>query len=312
MRCFGSRKPARVCSSGSATTRRDRNGECGRAGSDASPFDAGRGYTVVAEVFQELGDPEKARELYELAAELLTPMASRYLLEVYQKLAELLEAEGRKDEAARGAQEGRGRPGRSCPLNAPLELSRCKGSSAPPVLVTTRRLRSAGTDPLAGNDGFRLRPFVVASLCRARLRGDLRAGAAGRRLRPRAADPRRPRQGRRLRERREDGENFGRFARSSSRRLPRVPGVPALQGRGDSATSSASTCCSTAVPLPRRPPGSPRRGALARAEDHVPQRAVSLIRLRPLRTTEGALLEGGRRHAARRRANGGERSSASR
>jgi tetratricopeptide (TPR) repeat protein len=66
---------------------------------DASPFDAGRGYTVVAEVFEELGDTEKARELYELAAELLTPMASRYVLEVYQKLAELLEAEGRKDEA---------------------------------------------------------------------------------------------------------------------------------------------------------------------------------------------------------------------
>lgn len=66
---------------------------------DASPFDAGRGYTVVAEVFEELGDREKARELYELAAELLTPMASRYLVEVYQKLADLLEAEGKKDEA---------------------------------------------------------------------------------------------------------------------------------------------------------------------------------------------------------------------
>ena len=66
---------------------------------DASPFDAGRGYSVVADVFAQLGNTEKARELYELAAELLTPMASRYLLEVYQKLAELLEAEGRKDEA---------------------------------------------------------------------------------------------------------------------------------------------------------------------------------------------------------------------
>jgi tetratricopeptide (TPR) repeat protein len=54
---------------------------------------------VVADVFQELGDTAKARELYELAAEILAPAASRYVLEVYQKLAELLEAEGRKDEA---------------------------------------------------------------------------------------------------------------------------------------------------------------------------------------------------------------------
>jgi tetratricopeptide (TPR) repeat protein len=66
---------------------------------DASPFDAGRGYTVVADVYVELGNLEKAQELYELAAELLTPMASRYVLEVYQKLAALLEADGRKDEA---------------------------------------------------------------------------------------------------------------------------------------------------------------------------------------------------------------------
>jgi tetratricopeptide (TPR) repeat protein len=54
---------------------------------------------VVAEVFQELGNREKAREIYELAAEILSPLPSRYIIEVYQKLAELLEAEGRKDEA---------------------------------------------------------------------------------------------------------------------------------------------------------------------------------------------------------------------
>jgi tetratricopeptide (TPR) repeat protein len=66
---------------------------------DASPYDAGRGYVVVAEVFEQLGDAEKAREIYELAAELLSPVPSRYLLEVYQKLAALLEADGRKDEA---------------------------------------------------------------------------------------------------------------------------------------------------------------------------------------------------------------------
>jgi tetratricopeptide (TPR) repeat protein len=66
---------------------------------DASPFEAGRGYTIVAEVFEELGDRDKAREIYELAAEMLSPVASRYALEVYQKLAALLESEGRKDEA---------------------------------------------------------------------------------------------------------------------------------------------------------------------------------------------------------------------
>lgn len=66
---------------------------------DASPFDAARGYMIVAEVFKELGNYDKAREIYELAAEILSPLPSRYLIEVYQKLAELLEAEGRKDEA---------------------------------------------------------------------------------------------------------------------------------------------------------------------------------------------------------------------
>jgi tetratricopeptide (TPR) repeat protein len=67
--------------------------------SEASPFDAARGYMIVAEVFEQLGDREKAREIYELAAEILSPIPSRYILEVYQKLAALLEAEGRKDEA---------------------------------------------------------------------------------------------------------------------------------------------------------------------------------------------------------------------
>jgi tetratricopeptide (TPR) repeat protein len=50
-------------------------------------------------VFQDLGNREKAREIYELAADILSPLPSRYIVEVYQKLAELLEAEGRKDEA---------------------------------------------------------------------------------------------------------------------------------------------------------------------------------------------------------------------
>jgi tetratricopeptide (TPR) repeat protein len=66
---------------------------------DGSPHDAGRGYTLIGDVFHELGDTAKAQELYELAAEVLEPIPGRYLTEVYQKLAALLEAEGKKDEA---------------------------------------------------------------------------------------------------------------------------------------------------------------------------------------------------------------------
>ena len=66
---------------------------------DASPGDAGRGHAVVAEVYEQLGDRERAIRTYEQAAELLGLSPNRYLLEVYAKLADLLEAEGRKDEA---------------------------------------------------------------------------------------------------------------------------------------------------------------------------------------------------------------------
>ncbi len=67
--------------------------------SDAMPEDAGRGYALVAEVFEQLGDRTKARELYELAAQMLEGGPRRYVLDVYQKLAALLEADGQKDEA---------------------------------------------------------------------------------------------------------------------------------------------------------------------------------------------------------------------
>jgi tetratricopeptide (TPR) repeat protein len=67
---------------------------------DAEPADAGRVYAVLAEVTIDLGDAEKARELYELAAELLERKApNRDLVDVYAKLAELLEAKGEADEA---------------------------------------------------------------------------------------------------------------------------------------------------------------------------------------------------------------------
>jgi tetratricopeptide (TPR) repeat protein len=73
--------------------------EASGALADAHPVDAGRGYGLIAQVFEELGDLAKARELYELAVEKLHVSPSRYLLEVYSNLARVLEAEGRKDDA---------------------------------------------------------------------------------------------------------------------------------------------------------------------------------------------------------------------
>jgi tetratricopeptide (TPR) repeat protein len=67
--------------------------------SDAHPEDAGRGYALIAEVYEQLGDAQRALELYELASDKLSRASGRYLVDVYQKRARLLEAEGRKDEA---------------------------------------------------------------------------------------------------------------------------------------------------------------------------------------------------------------------
>jgi len=65
---------------------------------EVGPGDAGRGYALVAEVFAELGDRAKAIELYELADELLAE-GGRFSVDVSARRAELLEQEGRKDEA---------------------------------------------------------------------------------------------------------------------------------------------------------------------------------------------------------------------
>jgi tetratricopeptide (TPR) repeat protein len=67
---------------------------------DAHPEDAARSYTVLAQVYEELGDHPRALELYELAGELLRPNGpSRFLIEVYARMADLYEAAGRTDEA---------------------------------------------------------------------------------------------------------------------------------------------------------------------------------------------------------------------
>jgi tetratricopeptide (TPR) repeat protein len=66
---------------------------------DSDPGDAARAYTVLGDVFRDLGERERARELYELAVELFAGHPSRYLAEAYSRLAELLEEDGRKDDA---------------------------------------------------------------------------------------------------------------------------------------------------------------------------------------------------------------------
>lgn len=68
--------------------------------SDAEPRDVGRVYALLAEVASDLGDGERARELYELAAEFLERnMPNRYLIDVYARLADLLENSGQAAEA---------------------------------------------------------------------------------------------------------------------------------------------------------------------------------------------------------------------
>jgi tetratricopeptide (TPR) repeat protein len=66
----------------------------------AHPEDAARSYATLAEVYEEMDDPARALELYELAADLLRrENPNRYLAGVYARMAELYEAEG-KPEAA--------------------------------------------------------------------------------------------------------------------------------------------------------------------------------------------------------------------
>jgi tetratricopeptide (TPR) repeat protein len=66
---------------------------------DIAPHDAGRGYALMAEIFESLDERAQARELYERAIALLEDGPNRYILDIYGKLAALHEAEGRSDEA---------------------------------------------------------------------------------------------------------------------------------------------------------------------------------------------------------------------
>ena len=65
-----------------------------------APAEAGRAYVLLAEIYDELGDTARARELGELGIEILEPQGpSRYLVAAYKRQAELLKSEGKVDEA---------------------------------------------------------------------------------------------------------------------------------------------------------------------------------------------------------------------
>lgn len=85
---------------------------------DATPQDAGRAYVLLGEVFETLGELERAGELYELAIARLERLpTSRYLLTAQRRLAAVLEKLDRPDLAldalkrALGMQEGIAAPG---------------------------------------------------------------------------------------------------------------------------------------------------------------------------------------------------------
>lgn len=90
--------------------------EASRKLAEGHSLPAGQSYLVLAGVFEDLGDVERARELYELGIELLERNPpNRYLVAGYRKLADVLERAGRADEAltvlkrALGVQERAGR-----------------------------------------------------------------------------------------------------------------------------------------------------------------------------------------------------------
>jgi tetratricopeptide (TPR) repeat protein len=72
--------------------------EAAGAFAERNRTDAGRAYAVAAEVYAELGERARALELYELAADHMADTPT-YLVDVYSRMAELLEQEGHKDEA---------------------------------------------------------------------------------------------------------------------------------------------------------------------------------------------------------------------
>jgi len=63
------------------------------------PDEAGQSFSLLARTFAEAGERARAIELYELATQFLERGPNRYLVEAYAGLGELLEAEGRTQDA---------------------------------------------------------------------------------------------------------------------------------------------------------------------------------------------------------------------
>jgi len=66
---------------------------------ESRPDLSGRAYAVAADVFAKTGDRSRALELYELSADLMFERDHAFIRELYTKMLDLLEADGRKDEA---------------------------------------------------------------------------------------------------------------------------------------------------------------------------------------------------------------------
>lgn len=67
---------------------------------ETQPEDAGRAYSLLGEIFADLGDTARANELLELAIEILERQRpSRYLVAAYKRKAALLRDDGKVDEA---------------------------------------------------------------------------------------------------------------------------------------------------------------------------------------------------------------------
>jgi tetratricopeptide (TPR) repeat protein len=91
--------------------------EVTRALGDAHPTDAGRAYLLLGETYATLGDTARAREVLELAVELLEERGpSRYLVKAYKQLAGVLREQGEHQlafevlERALNVREAVGRP----------------------------------------------------------------------------------------------------------------------------------------------------------------------------------------------------------
>lgn len=67
---------------------------------ETQPQDAGRAYSLLGEIFADLGDTARASELLELAIEILEAQPpNRFLVAAYKRRAALLREEGKVDEA---------------------------------------------------------------------------------------------------------------------------------------------------------------------------------------------------------------------